>query len=111
MLDLGELDPAVGLVGDTWDPARQSAHGRRVGAPGHAAQRDEPRLVEFVAQDPEREALAGDQLFLDLDLSQANLPTWSRLTFGEPATAAVIEVTDQPHNGCASSSRASARTR
>ncbi len=102
VLEHGELDPAVGLVGDSWD-ARGS---RRT--PDGSAHPDmqlnvmNHRLVEFVAQDPEREALAGDQLFLDLDLSHANLPEWSLLTFGEPGDGgAVIEVTDQPHNGCA----------
>ena len=41
--------------------------------------------------------LAGDQLIVDMDLSDANLPHWTKLAIGE----AVIEVTDQPHNGCA----------
>ena len=36
------------------------------------------RLVEFLAQDPEREPLAGDQMFLDLDLSHENLPGLER---------------------------------
>jgi len=50
-----------------------------------------------VAQDPERWQLAGDQLFLDMDLSADNLPPGTRLAIG----TAVIEVTAQPHNGCA----------
>lgn len=41
--------------------------------------------------------LAGDQLFVDLDLSAANLPVGTRLSLG----AAVIEVAAKPHNGCA----------
>ena len=57
------------------------------------------RLVEFLAQDPEREALAGDQMFVDLDLSHDNLPAWSELHIGG-SEGAVIVVTDQPHNGC-----------
>src|SRR5712691_9527910 len=40
--------------------------------------------------------LAGDQLFIDMDLSEANLPAGTRLSLG----LAVIEVTDQPHTGC-----------
>lgn len=102
VLDLGELDPAVGLVGDSW-----RARGSRR-TPDGSAHPDmqlnvmNHRLIEFAAQDAEREALAGDQLFLDLDLSHDNLPAWSRLAFGEPGDGgAVIEVTDQPHNGCA----------
>lgn len=54
------------------------------------------RMVEFLAIDPARRPLAGDQLYLDLDLSEANLPAGTRLSIGE----AVIEVTHHPHRGC-----------
>jgi len=40
--------------------------------------------------------LFGDNLFVTLDLSAANLPPGSRLDVGE----AVLEVTTEPHNGC-----------
>ena len=50
-----------------------------------------------MAVDPDRRALAGDQLHLDLDLSLANLPPGTRLALG----SAVIEVTAKPHLGCA----------
>jgi MOSC domain-containing protein YiiM len=57
------------------------------------------RFVELVAG-PDRDAwaLAGDQLYVDLDLSVSAMPAGSRLAIGD---SAVIEVTDQPHNGCA----------
>ena len=99
VLEVGDLDTTEGLVGDTW-----KARGSRR-TPDGSAHPDmqlnlmNHRLVEFLAQDPEREALAGDQLFLDLDLSHANLPVWSELHIGGPE-GAVIVVTDQPHNGC-----------
>ena len=54
------------------------------------------RMIEVMAQEPARWPLAGDQLFVDLDLSEANLPAGTRLTIGE----AVIEVTPEPHTGC-----------
>ncbi|MEZ5256355.1 MAG: hypothetical protein R2705_05555 [Ilumatobacteraceae bacterium] len=47
--------------------------------------------------DHERWALAGDQLFVDLDLSESSLPPGRRLAMG----TAVIEVTPEPHRGCA----------
>ena len=47
--------------------------------------------------DRERWALAGDQLYVDLDLSYRNLPPGTRLRIGEEA---VVEVTDEPHRGC-----------
>jgi MOSC domain-containing protein YiiM len=55
------------------------------------------RVVALLAGDPDRRALAGDQLYLDLDLSEANLPPGTRLLLG----TAEIEVTEQPHTGCA----------
>ena len=59
-------------------------------------------MVAFLAGDPGRRALAGDQLYLDLDLSHDNLPVGTRLTIGDPAVrGAVIEVTAPPHTGCA----------
>src|SRR6185436_19826296 len=54
------------------------------------------RVIALIAQDESRWPLAGDQLFLDLDLSAANMPPGTQLALG----TAVIEVTDQPHTGC-----------
>ncbi len=54
------------------------------------------RLLALICPDPERRPLSGDQLAVDLDLTSANLPPWTRLAIG----GAVIEVTDQPHTGC-----------
>ena len=55
------------------------------------------RAIALVARDRDRWPLAGDQLYVDLDLSPENLPAGTRLAVGE----AVIEVTDQLHTGCA----------
>jgi MOSC domain-containing protein YiiM len=55
------------------------------------------RTLAVLAQTPDRWALAGDQLVVDLDLSVANLPPGTRLMCGE----AIIEITAQPHTGCA----------
>ncbi|MBK8050652.1 MAG: hypothetical protein IPK16_28245 [Anaerolineales bacterium] len=54
------------------------------------------RAIALVAQDPDRWPLAGDQLYVDLDLSEENLPPGTQLAIG----SAVIEVTAQPHTGC-----------
>lgn len=99
VLEVGHLDVDEGLVGDSW----RDRGSRRT--PDGSAHPDmqlnlmSHRLVEFLAQDPGREELAGDQLFLDLDLSHDHLPAWSELHIGGPG-GAVIVVTDQPHNGC-----------
>lgn len=92
----GALDPLVGLVGDTWKDRGSS---RTVdGSPHPDMQLNimNARVVALVAQDRARWALAGDQLFIDMDLTDDNLPPGTRLELG----SAVIEVSDQPHTGC-----------
>jgi hypothetical protein len=96
VLEEGELDERVGLVGDTWS---QRASGRTEdGSPHPDMQLNvmNARVIRLLAGSPDRWALAGDQLYLDLDLSEANLPAGTRLALG----TAVIEITDQPHTGC-----------
>ena len=89
VLQDGELDPVYGLVGDNWK-ARGGLH------PDTQLNVMNSRVAALVAQDRSRWPLAGDQLFIDLDLSEANLPAGTRLSLG----SAVIEVTPQPHTGC-----------
>jgi hypothetical protein len=96
-LTRGELDTTVGLVGDTWKD--RSSKRTDDGSPHPDMQLNviNARFSALIAGDPERRALAGDQLHLDLDLSAANLPAGTRLQLG----TAIIEITDQPHTGCA----------
>ena len=54
------------------------------------------RTIALLAQDPDRWQLAGDQLFVDLDLSVENLPPGTRLALG----SSVVEITSPPHTGC-----------
>jgi hypothetical protein len=90
------LDTAQGLVGDTW-LARGSSQtpGRRPPAETQITIMN-ARVASLVAADADRRCLAGDQLYLDLDISQSNLPPGSRLELG----TAVIEVSGKPHTGC-----------
>src|SRR5690606_22235095 len=55
-----------------------------------------PRAAALVARTRDRWALAGDQLYVDLDLSDDNLPPGTRLAIG----SAVLEVSPAPHRGC-----------
>src|SRR6185369_4620816 len=79
ILPHGELDPAEGLVGDTWK--RRSSTRTTDGAPHPDMQLTliNARLIALVAGPKERWPLAGDQLFVDLDLSADNLPPGTRL--------------------------------
>jgi len=98
VLAAGQLDVDAGLVGDNW-LSRATSYaidaGRHLDAQLNVMS---ARMVRFLADDADSQALAGDQLFLDLDISVANLPTGTRLAIGDEA---VIEVTAKPHNGCA----------
>src|SRR5262249_12369337 len=90
------LDPAEGVVGDTWRvrPSSRTADG--TAHPDMQLNVINARFAAAIAGNPDRRQLAGDQLYLDLDLSEANLPAGTRLALGD----AVIEITDQPHTGC-----------
>lgn len=54
------------------------------------------RTVALLAQSEEHWPLAGDQLYVDLDLSDDNLPPGTRLSIG----SAILEVSADPHTGC-----------
>jgi MOSC domain-containing protein YiiM len=97
VLDEGTLDLAEGLVGDAWVTRGSSRSAD--GGPNPLAQvtMANSRLVALVAGAPERMPLAGDQLYVDFDLSEDNVPAGTRLEVGE----AVLEVTTEPHTGCA----------
>lgn len=90
VLQRAELDLAEGLVGDCWSagprPASRDTQLTLINA----------RAIALIAVRPERWPLAGDQLYVDLDLSAANLPPGTRLSIG----AAVVEITAEPHTGC-----------
>jgi hypothetical protein len=98
LLAEGTLDLEGGLLGDNW-LSRATSHAVASGAHLKAQLNVmSARMVALLADSPERQALAGDQLFVDLDISHDNLPAGARLAIGDTA---VIEVTDKPHNGCA----------
>jgi hypothetical protein len=88
VLETGELDIEKGLVGDDWltDDGNFLTQLAIMNS----------RIIDLLSQDTERWRLAGDQLFIDLNLTDENLPAGTRLKIG----SAVIEVTPQPHNGC-----------
>ena len=83
------LDVEVGLVGDSWST-------RAKVVPDMQLNIMNSRVVDRVAGSEGRWSLAGDQLFVDMDLSPDNLPPGTQITLGD----AIIEVTEPPHTGC-----------
>jgi MOSC domain-containing protein YiiM len=97
VLTEAQLNLEDGLEGDTW---RSRGSSRTPdGAPNPEAQLTvmNARAAAAIAGERERWALAGDQLFVDLDISLTNLPPGSRVQIG----SAVIEFSEAPHTGCA----------
>src|SRR5918993_4277744 len=94
--DHGELNITEGLVGDNWK-ARGSSHTPDGSATLYAQITVmNARCAALLAQSEELWALAGDQLFVDFDLSDDNIPPGTRLAIG----SAVLEVSVEPHSGC-----------
>ncbi len=92
VLEVGDFDLLEGLVGDRWKAPMKNgepALGRQLNIMG-------TRAIALIAQSEDRWPLAGDQLFIDLDLSYENLPPGTQLKMGE----VIIEVTDKLHAGC-----------
>ena len=96
VLEQGALHVQEGLVGDNWNIRGSSS--MPDGSPHPEMQLNimNARVIALVAQDTSRWPLAGDQLYIEMDLSAENLPAGSQLTIG----SAVIEVTPPPHTGC-----------
>jgi MOSC domain-containing protein YiiM len=92
-LDKGKIDLEEGLVGDNWK-TRYGAD--RPANPDAQITIANARAIQHIAQDKERWGLAGDQLYVDFDLSEANVPAGTQLKIG----SAIVEVTAEPHPGC-----------
>jgi MOSC domain-containing protein YiiM len=91
-----QLDPAAGMVGDNWLERGSRATEDGSAHPEMQLTMMSARAAALIARSRERWPLAGDQLYVDLDLSTANLPPGTLLELG----TATIEITDQPHTGC-----------
>lgn len=88
ILKHARLEADCGMPGDAW--------GRRTGRnPETSITVMQSDVAELIANGQPIE-LSGDNLYLALDLSNANLPTGSRVRAG----IATLEVTPYPHNGC-----------
>ncbi|MEA2562968.1 MAG: hypothetical protein QOH06_4472 [Acidobacteriota bacterium] len=96
VLQEAELDLVEGLVGDNWHTRGSSRTPNGSSHPDMQLNIMNARVIALVARHPDRWQLAGDQLFVDLDLSAENLPPGTCLSLG----SAVVQVTDQPHTGC-----------
>ncbi len=96
VVDEAALDVDKGLAGDDWHARGWRRRPEEGPNPATQLTLMNARFVDLIAGSPERWPLAGDQLYVDLDLSGANLPPGTRLRIG----TAVVEVSEAPHTGC-----------
>ena len=97
LVDEAKLDETEGLIGDNWRPRGNSRTPDGSADPKAQVTLMNARSAALVAGPIERWPLAGDQLFVDFDLSIQNLPAGTQVAIGD----AILEVTDKPHTGCA----------
>lgn len=96
VLEEAELDPVNGLIGDSWIFRPSSKTPDHSPHPEMQINIMNSRVTALVAQEKDRWPLAGDQLYIDMDLSKENLPGGTQLAIG----TAVLEVSPLPHTGC-----------
>ncbi len=96
VVESAELDIKVGMVGDSWlDRAGGQSSAGQVAKYAQLTLMNS-RVTDAVAVERNRWPLAGDQIYVDMDLSIENLPAGSRLQVG----SAVVEISEPPHTGC-----------
>lgn len=96
ILGEAELDLEEGLVGDNWRSRGSGATSDGSAHPEMQLNIMNARATALVAQSRDRWSLAGDQLYVDMDLGAENMPAGTQMMIG----SAVIEVTPVPHTGC-----------
>ncbi len=91
-----ELDVEAGMTGDNWATRGSSRTKDGTSHPEMQLTLMGSRFLDLIAQEKSRWILAGDQLIVDMDLSEENLPVGTQLQVG----TAVVEITAEPHTGC-----------
>ena len=92
----GMLDEKTGLIGDNWLERGCGLTEDGSAHPDMQLNIMSSRAIALIAGDEEYWPLAGDQLYIDMDLSEVNMPAGTQLSIG----SCVIEVTAEPHTGC-----------
>ena len=96
VLETCEVSAGRGVHGDRWSDGCWLSLPDGKPHPDVQVSLINARLIDLLSRSRARWPLAGDNLYVDLDLSEANLPAGQRLSIG----AAVIEVTAEWHGPC-----------
>ena len=95
-VEQAEFDTKEGLIGDNWLARGSSSTPDGSAHPEAQITLMNSRVIQLIAGDEPRWDLAGDQLFVDFDLSMDNLPAGSRIQIGD----VIMEISQKPHTGC-----------
>ncbi len=96
ILKTAELDQHLGLIGDNWYDRDASSTQKK--SPDKELQITimNSRVIQLITQKHDQWPLAGDQLYIEMDVSRKNLPPGSLLEIG----SALLQVSEKPHTGC-----------
>ena len=97
ILESAEIDLVAGMVGDNWLARGSSQTEDGSAHPEAQITLMNSRIIQLLAQDQSRWPIAGDQFYVDFDISVENLPPGQRIAIG----TAILEATEKPHTGCA----------
>jgi hypothetical protein len=96
IINAGEINLENGLEGDNWKARGSSAMPDGSADPEAQITLMNSRVIQLLAGDKENWQWAGDQLYVDMDISIDNLPPHSRIQIG----SVILEISAKPHTGC-----------
>src|SRR5688572_8480293 len=96
MVTKAKLDTSLGLEGDNWKDRGSSHTSDNSADPEAQITLMNSRVIDLLTNEKELWQLAGDQLFVEIDLSVDNLPPLSKIQIG----SAILEISAKPHTGC-----------
>jgi hypothetical protein len=90
------MHPITGCEGDIWHSKKTSSTPDGKPNPERQVTLINSRVLALLEGAKDTWPKAGDQVYVDMDLSKENLPAGTDLSLG----SAIIRVSAQPHNGC-----------
>ncbi|MEM7334639.1 MAG: MOSC domain-containing protein [Chloroflexota bacterium] len=92
-----EISIENGVEGDNWKTRGSNSMPDKSSNPEAKITIMNSRVIKHITQSDSGWEWAGDQFFVEMDLSEENLPAGQQLQLG----TAVLEVSAVPHTGCA----------
>ncbi len=94
--EMAELDKDLGLIGDNWHDRDSSNMQDKSADIETQLTIMNSCVIALITQNCDQWPLAGDQLYIEMDISKNNLPPGSLLKLGN----ALLKISKKPHTGC-----------